>query len=134
MARDAWHAMRFAALAPVAAPAAQIDVGGELLRVLASLVGVVALIFAAGWLSRRLQARQRPGGRRLRCVEAMAVGTRDRLLLIDADGKRLLIGVGPGGMRTLHVYDGAAPVDAAPPEVPGMPNFAQLLARWKIKP
>lgn len=132
--REAWQTIRFAALAPAAMPAADIDMGGELLRVLASLIGVVALIFAAGWLSRRLQARQRPGGRRLRCVEAMAIGTRDRLLLIDADGKRLLIGVGPAGMRTLHVYDGAAPVDAEPPELAGVPNFAQLLARWKIKP
>ncbi|MFK2932117.1 flagellar biosynthetic protein FliO [Dyella agri] len=109
--------------------------GGELLRVLLSLVAVVALIFVAGWLSRRLQLRSRPGGRRIRCVEAMAVGARDRVLLLDADGKRLLVGVGPGGMRTLHVYEGTAPVEPAPPApLPAVPNIAQLLTRWKSKP
>jgi flagellar protein FliO/FliZ len=36
-------------------------------------------------------------------VESFAVGTRDRLLLLEADGKRLLVGMGPGGMRTLLV-------------------------------
>jgi flagellar protein FliO/FliZ len=67
-------------------------------------------------------------------VETCAVGARDRVMLIDADGKRLLIGVGQGGMRTLHVYEGEAPVDANPPApTPAVPNFAQLLSRWKGK-
>lgn len=121
-----------ALVAPVAAP--DINVGGELVRVLLSLCGIVALIFAAGWLSKRLQARTTPGGRRLRCVETMAVGARDRLLLIDADGKRLLIGVGPGGMRALHVYDGTNTA----PETPASPlppmGFGDVLARWKRTP
>ena len=116
----------------LALPAAQeINVGGELVRVVLSLVAIVALIFAAGWLSRRLQARTSPGGRRLRCVETMAVGARDRLMLIDADGKRLLVGVGQGGMRTLHVYDGAAPAETPAPPAPG---FGDVLARWKRTP
>lgn len=119
-----------------AAPAAasDINVGGELLRVLLSLAAVIALIFVAGWMSRRLQARTLPGGRRIRCVETFAVGARERVLLLDADGKRLLIGVGQGGMRTLHVYEGTAPADANPPApMPAAPNFAQLLSRWKGK-
>ncbi|MBT2145234.1 flagellar biosynthetic protein FliO [Rhodanobacter sp. LX-100] len=107
--------------------------GGELLRVLLSLAAVVAMIFVAGWLSRRLQARSRPGGRRIRCVEAMAVGARDRVLLLDADGKRLLVGVGPGGMRTLHVYDGtpAEPVAIEQAAAAPLPAFGELLTRWK---
>ncbi|HET8764800.1 MAG TPA: flagellar biosynthetic protein FliO [Rhodanobacter sp.] len=108
------------------------DVGGELVRVILSLVAVIALIFVAGWLSRRMQGRARAGGRRIRCVESMAVGARDRVMLLDADGKRLLVGVGPGGMRTLHVYDGAAPADETPPPVlPAVPNFAQLITRLR---
>ena len=124
-----------AALAPAALPAADVNVGGELLRVLLSLAAVVALIFVAGWLSRRMQVRSRPAGRRIRCVEAMAVGARDRVLLLDADGKRLLVGVGPGGLRPLHVYEGAAPAEPVPPApLPAVPNIAQLLSRWKSKP
>lgn len=114
----------------LALPAADIDVGGELLRVLLSLAAVVALIFVAGWLSRRLQVRSRPYGRRIRCVETFAVGARERLLLLDADGKRLLIGMGPGGMRTLHVYDGT-PAEPTVPTAPALPAFGELLARWK---
>lgn len=122
------------ALALPVASSPDINVGGELLRVLLSLAAIVALIFAAGWMSRRLQARTSPGGRRLRCVESMSVGARDRLLLIDADGKRLLVGVGQGGMRTLHVYEGASELAAPEPITqPPLPAFGDVLARWKRK-
>ncbi|TBR37206.1 MULTISPECIES: flagellar biosynthetic protein FliO [Dyella] len=114
-----------------ALPTAEVSVGAELIRVVLSLAGIIALIFAAGWLSRRLQARTQPGGRRIRCVESFAVGARERMLLIDADGKRLLVGVGPGGMRTLHVYDGEAPPAPEPAVTP--PAFADVLSLWKRK-
>jgi flagellar protein FliO/FliZ len=118
------------AVAPAATP--EFNAAGELVRVVLSLLGIIALILAAGWLTRRMQRRHGVDGRRIRCVESFAVGARDRLLLLDADGKRLLVGMGPGGMRTLHVYDGVSvdPVEAAPPPSP-MPAFGDLLARWK---
>ncbi len=120
-------------LASAPAAAAEFNATGELLRVLFSLAGIVVLIFAAGWLSRRMQRTRGAGGRRIRCVESFAVGTRERIVLLEADGKRLLIGTGPGGMRTLHVYDnvvGAPPVavDTQPLVIPA---FGELLARWK---
>lgn len=135
MIRDSGFGIRLAALVPVAAPAADINVGGELVRVIVSLVAIIAMILVAGWLTRRMQRRPGGGGRRIRCVESFAVGARERLLLLDADGKRLLIGTGPGGMRTLHVYDGAAPADAVPASAiePAKPAFAELLARWRAR-
>ncbi|MDI3262761.1 flagellar biosynthetic protein FliO [Aerosticca soli] len=117
------------AIAPAAMPT--VDLGGELLRAVLGLAAIVALILLAGWLSRRLQARAAPGGRRLRCVESMALGARERVLLLDADGKRLLIGVGAGGVRTLHVYEGQAP-EPAPPAPP--PAFGELLGRLRRRP
>jgi flagellar protein FliO/FliZ len=105
-----------------------INVAGELVRVLLSLGGIVVLIFAAGWLTRRLQARQFIGGRRLRCVESMSISARERVLLIEADGKRLLIGVGAGGVRALHVYEGNVPVAEVSAPV-AVPPFAELLGR-----
>ena len=119
------------AVAPAAVP--EFNAAGELVRVVLSLLGIIGLILAAGWLTRRMQRRHGVAGRRIRCVETFAVGARERLLLLDADGKRLLIGMGPGGMRTLHVYDGAPaePVAIEQPAAPPLPAFGELLARWK---
>ena len=119
------------AAAPAATP--EFNAAGELVRVVLSLVGIIGLILAAGWLTRRMQRRHGVAGRRIRCVETFAMGARDRLLLLDADGKRLLIGMGPGGMRTLHVFDGvqAEPAAIEQPDAATVPAFGDLLARWK---
>lgn len=120
-------------LAAVPAATPEFNAAGELVRVVLSLLGIIGLILAAGWLTRRMQRRHGVAGRRIRCVETFAVGARERLLLLDADGKRLLIGMGPGGMRTLHVYDDALaePVSIEQPAAPSLPAFGELLARWK---
>jgi flagellar protein FliO/FliZ len=121
----------------LAAPAAsaEFNAAGELVRVILSLAGIIAMIFVAGWVTRRLQRRPGAAGRRIRCVESFAVGARERLLLLDADGKRLLIGTGPGGMRTLHVYDGEAPREIVPAASGESlkPVFGDLLARLKVR-
>ncbi|WP_250876565.1 flagellar biosynthetic protein FliO [Luteibacter anthropi] len=116
--------------APVAAPA--VDSGAELVRVLISLLGVVALIFFVGWLSRRAQVRIRPGGRKIRVVESMPVGVKDRVMLIEVGGKQLLVGASPGGgLRTLHVLDTPVAEDAVPPQAPAIRGFRDVLAQWK---
>jgi len=67
---------------------------GSLLLVLAILL---VMVFAARWFMRR-----RPqGGRRLRFVEAMALGSRDKLLIVEVDGKSLLLGVTTQNIRLL---------------------------------
>ena len=116
--------------APVAAPA--VDSGAEMVRVLVSLLGVVALIFFVGWLSRRAQARVRPGGRRIRVIESMPVGIKDRVMLIEVGGKQLLVGASPaGGLRTLHVLDNPVADDVVPPQAPTIRGFRDVLAQWK---
>jgi flagellar protein FliO/FliZ len=112
----------------VAAPPT-VDTGAELLRIVISLIGVIAMILLAGWLSRRAQARVRPGGRRIRCLETMPVGMKERVMLIDVGGTQLLVGSSPSGLRTLHVLDKPLEEDAAPNSVP-VRGFRDVLAQW----
>jgi flagellar protein FliO/FliZ len=115
--------------APAAAPA--VDSGAEMVRVLVSLLGVVALIFFVGWLSRRAQGRVRPGGRKIRVIETMPVGIKEKVMLLEVGGTQLLVGASPtGGLRTLHVL--ATPVqDDATPATPPIRGFRDVLAQWK---
>jgi flagellar protein FliO/FliZ len=115
--------------APVAIGAPAVNTGAELLRVVLSLVGVIALIFVAGWVSRRAQAKARPGGRRIRCVETMAVGVKEKLMLIQVGDTQLLVGASPSGLRTLHVL--ATPIiDETPTTIAPVRNFRDVLAQW----
>ena len=105
---------------------------GSLLLVLAILL---AMLFAARWLMQR-----RPqGGRRLRFVEAMALGSRDKILLIEVDGKSLLLGVTAHNIRLLTELDAkdlsSSPVSqqetSAVASQPGLSKqFSQLLGRY----
>lgn len=105
---------------------------GSLLLVLAILL---AMLFAARWLMQR-----RPqGGRRLRFVEAMALGSRDKILLIEVDGKSLLLGVTAHNIRLLTELDAkdlsSSPVSqqetSAVAAQPGLSKqFSQLLGRY----
>jgi len=105
---------------------------GSLLLVLAILL---AMLFAARWLMQR-----RPqGGRRLRFVEAMALGSRDKILLIEVDGKSLLLGTTAHNIRLLTELDAqdlaSSPVSqqetSAVAAQPGLSKqFSQLLGRY----
>jgi flagellar protein FliO/FliZ len=118
--------------APVAAPAA-VDSGAELIRVLISLLGVIALIFFVGWLSRRAQVRVRPGGRKIRVIESMPVGIKEKVMLLEVGGTQILVGASPtGGLRTLHVLTTPVADDATPATtVPTIRGFRDVLNQWK---
>jgi len=75
---------------------------GQALQVVLGLFVVLGMIVAAAWAARRLQAIRPQGSGHIRIVEGLAVGTRDKLLLIEVDGERVLLGMSPGRIATLH--------------------------------
>ncbi len=98
---------------------------------LLSLLLVVGAIFALAWILRRVQNLRPKGSGALRLHSGLSVGNRERVLWIEAGGKHLLIGVAPGRVSTLHVFDTVpellevAPVAAATQA----PNFGDLLKK-----
>ncbi len=113
----------------VAAESAPVpDAAGALVRVVLSLVVVVAFILAAGWIARRLQTAGHGRGKRMRCVETLTIGVKERVALIEIGGVNLVIGIAPGCVRTLHVLD--APLPDLPTSASAEPprGFAQLLS------
>lgn len=105
-------------------PATAGSIGGALL----ALALVVGLILALGWLARRMPGAlgAARGNSGLRVVATLPLGPRDRVMVVDVGGTQLLLGVGPGGTRTLHTLDTPLP---APAEPRPAPVFAQVLAQ-----
>ncbi len=132
-------AVRFAvpALLVYAAPAlaastpggADSDVGSAV-RVFASLAVVIALIFAASWLLKRLQRGSLGGSAHLRCIESIAVGMKERVVLVQAGERQLLLGVAPGNVCTLHVFDEPLAVADATQRAPSL-AFRNVLAQFR---
>lgn len=96
--------------------------GGMLL----SLFVVIGIILICAWLLRRMTGLGHAGNDLLRVRATLAVGMKERLLLVEAGGETLLLGVSPAGIRRLHRFDAPLPEPA-----PGAPagGFAGLLAQ-----
>ena len=87
---------------------------GSVVATLAALLFVLALAWGGLrlfklWQDRALGGGTKPGDdRALRFVRTLPVGTRERVMLIEAEGERLLIGVTAGGITLLARWpDGA---------------------------
>lgn len=78
---------------------------GSLMQVTLSLLLVLAVVFGAAWLTRRVRGLGRFGNEALKVVTEVAVGTKERVVLVQVGKQQLLLGVAPGRVNTLHVLD-----------------------------
>lgn len=110
-----------------AGPAAAAPAGGATAwQALLSLVLVVVLILALGWLVRgRLSPLVAAGGGTLRIRAQIALGPRERVVVLRVGEEELLLGLSPAGLRTLHVLREPLPPEAR--LAPGAGRFAERL-------
>ncbi len=76
----------------------------QLFQTFFSLLLVILLIIGFAWVLRRSSRFGSALGGQLRAIGGLSLGGRDRLLLVDAGGTHLLLGISPAGIRTLHVF------------------------------
>ncbi len=87
--------------APVALTNSVLPLAG-LLQVLVGLFLVLAAVAGAAWLLRRMAPGQALAGGVLKVVGAMAVGPKERVVLVEVGDTWLVLGVAPGQVNTLH--------------------------------
>jgi flagellar protein FliO/FliZ len=95
------------------------------IQVSLSLLLVLALIFVAFKLLQRVQEHQPQNRSILKIRSSVMVGPREKVILLDVDGQRLLIGVGPGQVRFLtHLATAPVKEDLQdhPDETPPQPE------------
>lgn len=80
--------------------------GGDYMRLGLTLLFIVGLIFACGWLVRRMAGGSGFNNRHIKVLSVMPLGTREKLMLVKAADETLLIGVTAQSISTLHRYEG----------------------------
>lgn len=88
----------------------------SLLQVLFGLGLVLAAIGGTAWLLRKFAPGQVAASGALRVVGGVAVGPKERVVLVDVGDTRLVLGIAPGHIATLHQMPRPAdePAPAAP--------------------
>lgn len=77
----------------------------SLARMIVGLGIVIAVIIGLAWFLRRLGRVGHNAGGQLKILGGLAVGQRERVVLIQVGEQQLLVGVAPGRVQTLHVLD-----------------------------
>lgn len=105
-------------------PAERVGAASQLLNVALSLLFILVLIFALAWILRRFGQGGFGHQGDMKIVASLALGTRERLLVVDVGGQQLLLGATPQQIRTLHVFETPV-IDTRQPTQPA--DFKQKL-------
>ncbi|XQU08795.1 flagellar biosynthetic protein FliO [Halomonas sp. LY9] len=92
----------------------------------AALALVIAIILLCTSLLKRWQQHRVDHGARLRIVGTTAVGTRERIVVVEIEDTWLVLGVSGGRINKLH--ERPAPADRTPTPASPPSRFSQRLA------
>lgn len=77
---------------------------GNIAQIIFSLLLVLAAIVLVAWLLKRMNVAQRGSGNLLKVLGAVPIGQRERIVLVEVNDTCLVVGIGPGQIRTLHTF------------------------------
>jgi flagellar protein FliO/FliZ len=120
---------RFAAPEAASAPTATGATGVG--QVMLALVIVLAAVFAAGLLMKRLRGFTTGGSEGIEVLSQALVGPKERVVIVRVASDRLLLGVASGQvtlLKTLPSEPGHAPA-TEPATTSGKPRFGEMLRR-----
>ncbi|GLR07558.1 flagellar biosynthetic protein FliO [Mixta theicola] len=104
-------------------------------QVSGALAIVVLLIISCAWLARRcgLAGHARAHGSSIAVKSSYSLGQRERLVVVEVDGQRLLLGVTPGAITRLgRLSQSAEAQTVATPDF--QLTLKRLLKRGKAEP
>lgn len=99
---------------------------GTYLQAGLALALIVGLLAATAWLARKVSGGKGFGQGGMKVVGGVALGPRERIVLLEVGSEWLVIGIVPGQIRTLHRLEKGTLPDSALPAAADKP-FAQWL-------
>lgn len=110
--------------------------GGGIVQIVFSLLVVIAAIFVVGWVMRRMKVAPRSRDGHLKVLDEIALGNKERAVVLEADGTHLVLGVGDGRVALLHRYTPrdtpSSAINVTTPTDPAAstpPSFLEVLKR-----
>ncbi|WP_437613916.1 flagellar biosynthetic protein FliO [Erwinia sp. V71] len=122
---------------PASQPA--VSAGSMLTQVSSVLAFIIILILGAAWLARRFGfAPKRAGAKTLNIRASVTVGQRERVVIVDVEDARLVLGVTAQNITHLHTLPPKSPTDSeespSPVAKADFSNMLQTLLKRPGKP
>lgn len=100
---------------------------GTYLQATLALALIVALLLGLAWLARKVSGSKGFGQGGMKVIGGVALGPRERIVLLEVGDEWLVIGVVPGQIRTLHRMIKGDDMPAGTLPVAGEKPFTQWL-------
>ncbi|MBJ3590137.1 flagellar type III secretion system protein FliO [Salmonella enterica subsp. enterica serovar Saintpaul] len=105
--------------------------GSPLVQVSVALLGIIVLILAAAWVIKRLGFAPRgPRTRGLKVAASTSLGPRERVVIVEVEDARLVLGVTASQINVLHTLP---PAPAVAEEEPASPADFQAMMKSLLK-
>jgi flagellar protein FliO/FliZ len=120
-----------------AAPAPTVSAPGGasgFLSVAFSLVLILVVIVALAWVATRLRLTPRAASSGLRILADVAVGAKERVVLLKVGDAQALVGVGADGVRSLSLLERPVELPAAEPAGAFAERLRALMQPGSAKP
>ena len=75
---------------------------GSVMQIIFSLILVLAAVALVAWIMKRINLPRHGAASLLKVISGVAVGPRERVVLMEINDTWLILGVAPGQVRTLH--------------------------------
>jgi flagellar protein FliO/FliZ len=75
---------------------------GSVVQVIVSLLLVLAAVMAVAWFLKRINHPNQGALSALKVISGIAVGQRERIVLVEVNDTWLVVGVAPGQVNALH--------------------------------
>ena len=106
----------------------------QYLQMVLGLLLVLAVIFGLAWLIRRMGQFTAPVSGQLRVLGGVSVGQREKVVVVQIADTQLVVGVAPGQVNTLHVFDKPVLTTDGRPASESFASRLQAALKGQIKP
>ncbi len=79
---------------------------GNILNWSVGLVIVLSIFFLLIWLLKKINTGSMTSSGQLQVIGGLSLGMREKIVVLKAGRKQLILGVSPGKIETLHVLEG----------------------------
>ena len=86
----------------------------ELWQLWVPLVAVLAICGLLAWLTQRIKISQQGVNPLLKLRASLALGTKERIAVVEVAGQWLVLGITPGKISTLHTLPAKTEADPKP--------------------
>lgn len=120
--------------APVTVAHANEPMTSPLIQVSGALLGIIVLILAAAWVVKRVLPGTVQGrsSSALKVSASASLGARERVVIVNVEDARLVLGVTAQQVTLLHTLP-PAPQESQPPQA-AAPEFASLMKNMLKRP